>query len=63
VLYQVCNTAVTPNVCASATVTISVPAAGDLDGDGDPDNTDPHQQMVVYGDRIKYYQYNNGMEK
>ena len=41
VVYQVCNTAVTPNVCASATVTISVPLAGDQDGDGDPDNTDP----------------------
>jgi hypothetical protein len=32
---------VTPQVCASATVTISVPLAGDQDGDGDPDNTDP----------------------
>ncbi|MDI9875719.1 beta strand repeat-containing protein [Flectobacillus rivi] len=41
IIYQVCNTTVTPNVCASATVTISVPTAGDLDGDGDPDNTDP----------------------
>jgi hypothetical protein len=41
VVYQVCNTAVTPQVCASATVTISVPLAGDQDGDGDPDNTDP----------------------
>jgi hypothetical protein len=40
VVYQVCNTLVTP-VCASATVTISVPLAGDQDGDGDPDNTDP----------------------
>ncbi|MDI9872793.1 hypothetical protein, partial [Flectobacillus roseus] len=36
VVYQVCNTLVTPQVCASATVTISVPAAGDQDGDGDP---------------------------
>jgi hypothetical protein len=41
VVYQVCNTLVTPQVCASATVTISVPLAGDQDGDGDPDNTDP----------------------
>jgi len=34
VTYQVCNTAVTPNVCETATVTISVPASGDTDGDG-----------------------------
>uniref|UniRef100_UPI002612C856 gliding motility-associated C-terminal domain-containing protein n=1 Tax=uncultured Tenacibaculum sp. TaxID=174713 RepID=UPI002612C856 len=37
--YQVCNTAVTPNVCETATVTITV--QGDNDGDGDPDITDP----------------------
>jgi hypothetical protein len=49
VVYQVCNTAVTPQVCASATVTISVPLAGDQDGDGDPDNTDPAQIIHVYG--------------
>jgi hypothetical protein len=34
VIYQVCNTAVIPNVCETATVTISVPASGDIDGDG-----------------------------
>ncbi|MDI9880639.1 hypothetical protein [Flectobacillus longus] len=32
VIYQVCNTVAIPNVCASATVTIAVPADTDLDG-------------------------------
>jgi hypothetical protein len=41
VIYQVCNTATIPSVCATATVNISVPLAGDTDGDGDPNNTDP----------------------
>ncbi|MDY0781014.1 gliding motility-associated C-terminal domain-containing protein, partial [Tenacibaculum sp. IB213877] len=39
VVYQVCNTSVTPNVCEEATVTITVQV--DTDGDGDPDVTDP----------------------
>ena len=34
--YSVCNIAVLPNVCASATVTIQI----DTDGDGNPDDTD-----------------------
>ena len=37
--YTVCNTAVSPEVCATNTVTITVLA--DNDGDGDPDVTDP----------------------
>uniref|UniRef100_UPI0030EE9F02 beta strand repeat-containing protein n=1 Tax=Ascidiimonas meishanensis TaxID=3128903 RepID=UPI0030EE9F02 len=36
--YQVCNTAVAPQVCATATVFITV--APDTDGDGVPDNAD-----------------------
>uniref|UniRef100_UPI00260AAE9B T9SS type B sorting domain-containing protein n=1 Tax=uncultured Tenacibaculum sp. TaxID=174713 RepID=UPI00260AAE9B len=39
--YQVCNTGVTPNVCAIATVTITVnEALVDTDGDGIPDVVD-----------------------
>ena len=37
VVYQVCQGA----VCDQATVTITIPAAGDTDGDGNPDTTDP----------------------
>ncbi|UMB59997.1 Ig-like domain-containing protein [Lutibacter sp. A80] len=37
--YIVCNTAVSPEVCDTATVTITVQE--DTDGDGDPDITDP----------------------
>ncbi|MCF2876573.1 gliding motility-associated C-terminal domain-containing protein, partial [Tenacibaculum sp. Cn5-1] len=36
---QVCNTAVTPQVCVTETVTVTVQV--DTDGDGDPDVTDP----------------------
>uniref|UniRef100_UPI0026285909 T9SS type B sorting domain-containing protein n=1 Tax=uncultured Tenacibaculum sp. TaxID=174713 RepID=UPI0026285909 len=36
---QVCNTAVTPQVCATETITVTVQT--DTDGDGDPDVTDP----------------------
>ncbi len=37
VIYEVCH----GTVCDQATVTIIVPPAGDDDGDGDPNNTDP----------------------
>ncbi|WP_272152206.1 hypothetical protein, partial [Tenacibaculum aiptasiae] len=36
---QVCNTAVTPQVCVTETITVTVQV--DTDGDGDPDVTDP----------------------
>ncbi len=49
-IYQVCNLDTIPNVCSNATVTITVPPAGDTDGDGDPDNTDPDPiDPCVYG--------------
>ncbi|TVZ59042.1 gliding motility-associated-like protein [Flavobacteriaceae bacterium MAR_2010_105] len=37
--YTVCNTAVTPQVCSTNTVSITVEI--DTDSDGDPDSTDP----------------------
>ncbi len=39
VIYQVCNTAVIPNVCTNATVTITV-EGDDSDGDGIPNSID-----------------------
>ena len=40
VIYNVCNTAINPNVCATATVTIVVPSSTDSDGDGVPDTVE-----------------------
>ncbi|MBK8722675.1 MAG: hypothetical protein IPL95_10525 [Saprospiraceae bacterium] len=48
VIYNVCNTAVTPQVCDTAIVTITIPLDPDTDGDGVPDSketangTDPN---------------------
>jgi len=58
VVYQVCNTAVTPNVCKNATVAITVQTDTDNDGtpdvtdsdddnDGTPDVTDPNPQIPI----------------
>ncbi|MCK0158746.1 hypothetical protein MWU65_16255, partial [Cellulophaga sp. F20128] len=38
ILYRICNTAVSPNVCADATVNITIDT--DTDGDGTPNSTD-----------------------
>ena len=56
--YRVCHTAVSPPVCADATVTVSItpdadgdsiPDAGDADddNDGNPDTTDPNPRAAV----------------
>jgi uncharacterized repeat protein (TIGR01451 family)/gliding motility-associated-like protein len=48
VVYQVCQ----GTVCNTATVTITV-LAGDLDGDGNPDNTDPNPSVpTANGDTV-----------
>jgi hypothetical protein len=43
----VCNTAVTPNVCASATVTITVPVDTDADGVPDVDDLDDDNDGIL----------------
>ena len=50
VVYQVCQPG-TPNVCDTATVTITVPQ-GDLDGDGNPDSTDPNPTVPTATDDV-----------
>jgi hypothetical protein len=47
VIYQVCNTAVTPNVCASATVNITVPVDTDADGVPDVDDLDDDNDGIL----------------
>ncbi|MFC4721568.1 gliding motility-associated C-terminal domain-containing protein [Geojedonia litorea] len=46
--YTVCNTAVTPQVCGTNTVSITVEV--DTDGDGIPDSTDPDDDNDGNGD-------------
>ena len=54
VVYEVCNTAVTPSICATATVNISVPAAV-IKMVMEIQITQTHnQQMAVYGAQDRY---------